>query len=103
MLSEEWSSPRAHALVAAWTSVVIGCVITALSFYTAQQLKSMSLYALSIMSAIDTASSVLVIVFWRECQSEESATLSQHKTEQKYTLSVGVMMIIMGVMLLGDR
>jgi divalent metal cation (Fe/Co/Zn/Cd) transporter len=103
MLSEEWSSPRAHALVAAWTSVVIGCVITALSFYTAQQLKSMSLYALSIMSAIDTASSVLVIVFWRECRSEESATLSQHKTEQKYTLSVGVMMIIMGVMLLGDR
>lgn len=98
-----WGPPRLHALVSAWLSVIIGCVITVISFYSAQNLDSMSLYALAIMSAVDTLSSVLVIIFWQEFESEDNATLSQNKKEQNFTLFVGVLMLIMGTMLLGDR
>lgn len=96
-------SPRFHALLAAWLSVVIGGAITVLAFLSAHAEKSMSLYALSLMSAVDTSSSVLVIVFWHSHNGQSSLSSQQSKQEQKYTYSIGVMMIIMGLMLLIDR
>jgi uncharacterized membrane protein len=101
---DDWlcGSARIHALVAAWMSVVIGCAITVLAFYSARSLDIMSLYALSLMSAIDTVSSILVVIFWQEHDSESNLTTSQSKQEQKYTFWVGIMMMIMGLMLLGD-
>lgn len=102
---EDWMcvTPRIQALVAAWVSVLIGCVITLLAFYSGFLLDVMSLYALSIMSAVDTISSILVIVFWQKHQTELDLTTEQSKKEQKYTYWVGIMMIIMGILLFCDR
>jgi uncharacterized membrane protein HdeD (DUF308 family) len=102
---DDWfcGSARIHALFAAWVSVIFGFTITVMAFYSAQSLDIMSLYALSLMAAIDTVSSVLVIIFWQEHDSESNLTASDSKHEQKYTFWVGVMMIIMGLILFGDR
>lgn len=101
---EEWICfpARMQALFAAWVSVLIGCVITLLAFYSGFLLDVMSLYALSIMSAVDTVSSILVIIFWQQHQTELDLTTEQCKKEQKYTYWVGIMMITMGALLFGD-
>lgn len=105
MTGEEWLffSPRLHALLAAWLSVIIGGTITILSFFSAQSAQSMSFFALCVMSVVDTSCSILVIAFWQGNKAETELTTSESKKEQRYTFMIGLMMVIMGIMLLVNR
>jgi hypothetical protein len=97
------ASPRVHALFAAWVSIVIGLAITCLSFLSARAEKSMSLYSLALLAAVDTSSSILVILFWQTQTTQEGKSALQNIKEHRYTYAIGVMMILMGILLLGDR
>ncbi len=95
--------PRVHALIAAWLSVFSGLAVTLLSLLSAIAENSMSLYALSLLAAVDTATSFFVIVFWQGQSNDDNRNMKMRIIEQRYTSIIGTMMIFMGVLLIGDR
>lgn len=102
MSSYTWiTSPRIHALIAAWTSVFAGLILASLSFLSAHEENSMSLYAICLLSLVDTATSVMVILFWQV--QEDMRSISNSIKEHRYTYVIGVLMIFMGIMLFADR
>ena len=92
-----------HAIISAYLSIIAGLVEAALSLTAGHAEISMSLYGIALMAIVDITGSVLVLRMWQNSGAPEDRLISQRLQEMQYSITIGVMMIVLGCFLIADR
>lgn len=91
-----------HAVISAYLSILAGVWELGLSIWAGSAEKSMSVYGIGIMAAVDIAGSVLVLALWQCGSVEGMRLLSERRREMHYSMCIGAMMIFLGMFLIVD-
>lgn len=96
-------SAHKHAIISAYLSIIAGLVEAVLSLLAGHAEISMSLYGIALMAIVDITGSVLVLKMWQSDTKPEDRLKSDRIKEMEYSISIGVLMIILGTFLSIDR
>lgn len=89
-----------HAVFSAYVSIFAGIIEAFFSIVLGHAELSMSLYGIALMAIVDVTSSVLVLFIWQDSgeRNKEKKIL-----ESRYSYIIGVLMMVLGLFLVGDR
>jgi|LauGreSBDMM110SN_4_FD.fasta_scaffold76579_2 vacuolar-type H+-ATPase subunit I/STV1 len=94
------TNARFHAVLSAYLSIVAGLCEFVMSSMAGSEEISMSLYGITLMATLDVTGSVLVLMRWQG--SSEVQGLVEYIKELKYSMIIGVLMVLLGLFLIVD-
>ena len=90
---------KMHAVLSAYLSIAAGVVELIMSSVAGFTEVSMSMFGISLVAFVDIMGSILVLLLW-QCKRSDADSRAERLRELRYSVAIGVLMILLGVFLL---